>query len=152
MATTSYSASAPVAPVTPTSPLGGRLADLGLLALRVMAGLMFAQHGAQKILGWFTDAQAARPLPAVGSLSWVAGVLELVGGPLVALGLFTRPVAFVLAGLMAVAYFTVHAPQAFWPVVNKGELGVLYCFVFLLLAAAGAGAYSLDALRRGRRR
>jgi putative oxidoreductase len=143
-------AGVPAPPVTPTSPLGGRFGDLALLALRVMAGLMFAQHGAQKLLGWFADPQRGGPLPAAGSLPWFAGVLELVGGPLIALGLFTRPVAFLLAGQMAVAYFMAHAPQGFWPIVNRGELGALYCFVFLLLAAVGAGAYSLDALLRRR--
>jgi putative oxidoreductase len=139
------------APVTPTSPLGGRFGDLALLALRVVAGLMFAQHGAQKLLGWFADpSRAGGGGPPVGSLPWIAGLLELVGGPLLALGLFTRPVAFLLSGLMAVAYFMAHAPQGFWPILNKGELGALYCFVFLLLCAVGPGAYSLDALRRRR--
>ena len=148
----SYSAPTPAPPVTPTSRLGGRSADLALLGLRVVGGLMFAQHGAQKLLGWFANPQAARALPAPGSLSWIAGVLELVGGPLIALGLFTRPVAFLLAGTMAVAYFKAHAPDGFWPIVNRGELAVLYCFVFLLLAAAGPGAYSLDAALRSRGR
>ncbi len=154
MATSSYSTATsgtPHAPVTPTSPFGGRFGDLTLLALRVMAGLMYAQHGAQKLLGWFADPKGGGQLPAPGSLPWIAGVLELVGGPLIALGLFTRPVAFLLAGQMAVAYFMAHAPQGFWPIMNRGELGALYCFVFLFLAAVGGGAYSLDALLRRRR-
>ena len=79
-------------------------------------------------------------------------MLEVVGGVLVALGLFTRPVAFLLTGQMAVAYFMAHAPQGMWPVLNRGEPAVLYCFIFLLLAAAGPGAYSLDAALRGRGR
>lgn len=150
MASQSYPTS-PTAPVTPTSPIGGRFGDLALLALRVFGGLMFAQHGAQKVLGWFADPQGGGFSPPVGSLPWIAGILELVGGPLIALGLFTRPIAFLLAGEMAAAYFMAHMPRGFWPIVNKGELAVLYCFVYLLLAAEGPGAYSLDATLRGRR-
>jgi putative oxidoreductase len=158
MATQSYSSHPhatppPAAPVTPTSRFGGRAADLALLGLRVVGGLMFAQHGAQKLLGWFADPQrGGGPLPAAGSLPWMAGVLELAGGTLIALGLFTRPVAFLLSGLMAVAYFMAHASQGPWPILNRGELAVLYCFVFLLLWVVGGGAYSLDAVLRGRRR
>ena len=82
------------------------------------------------------------------SLPWIAGVLELFGGALLALGLFTRPVAFVLAGQMAVAYFLAHAPQSFFPLLNGGDAAILYCFVFLYLVFAGPGAWSLDALPR----
>jgi putative oxidoreductase len=114
-----------------------------LSILRIVTGFLFMTHGAQKLLGY--------PAPMPGSLPtliMVAGVLELFGGLLILLGLFTRPVAFILAGMMAVAYFMAHAPGGFWPLLNKGELAVLYCFVFLFLAAAGGGAWSIDRLWR----
>jgi putative oxidoreductase len=112
-----------------------------LSVLRIVTGFLFVAHGTQKWLGF--------PVPrgsptSLWSLSGVAGVLELVGGALVLVGLFTRPVAFVLSGLMAFAYFIAHAPQGFWPIVNRGELAALYSFVFLYFAAAGGGAWSLD--------
>lgn len=113
--------------------------------LRIVTGLLFMQHGAAKLFGvphvaMFDGVQ-------LFSLMGVAGVLELVGGALVAIGLFTRPAAFLMSGEMAVAYFMAHAPQGFFPILNQGELAALYSFVFLYLAAAGAGAFSLDALR-----
>lgn len=113
--------------------------------LRIVTGLLFLQHGSAKLLGaphvaMFDGLQ-------LFSLLGLAGVLELGGGALIVLGLFTRPVAFVLSGMMAVAYFMAHAPRAFLPILNQGELAVLYCFVFLFLAVAGAGAFGLDALR-----
>jgi len=112
-----------------------------LSVLRLVTAFLFVAHGTQKWL--------ALPVPrssptTLASLSGVAGVFELVGGFLLLLGLFTRPVAFVLSGLMAFAYFIAHAPQGFWPIVNRGELAALYCFVFLYLAAAGGGPWSLD--------
>ncbi|MFL1461935.1 DoxX family protein [Roseococcus sp. DSY-14] len=117
-----------------------------LSVLRIMAALLLMQHGMQKILGWPAN---PRPLPDAFTLYWFAGMLELVGGALLAIGLFTRPVAFVLAGLMAFAYFMGHAPRGnmFLPVLNGGNLAILYCFVFLYLSAAGPGPYSVDAAR-----
>jgi putative oxidoreductase len=119
-----------------------------LAALRIMAGLLLLQHGLQK----FFDFPAPYTMGPVTLMSMIglAGLLELVGAALVVLGLFTRAAAFILSGEMAVAYFMAHAPRGFYPIVNQGELAVLYCFVFLFLAAAGPGAFSLDALRRGR--
>ena len=116
--------------------------------LRLTAGLLLAQHGAQKLLGTFGGfggtAGATAPLMSQMGL---AGVLELVGGLLLAIGLFTRPVAFVLSGLMAVAYFMAHQPQGAFPIGNGGELAALYAFVFLAFAATGAGPWSVDGLR-----
>ena len=125
-----------------TSESGARVVIFTVL--RVIAGLLFAQHGAQKLFGALGGHQVDTLLSRAG----LAGVLEFFGGLLVALGLFTRPVAFILSGEMAVAYFTQHAPKGFWPIMNKGELAALYCFLFLFLAAHGGGAYSLDRLWR----
>lgn len=115
-----------------------------LSLLRIIAGLLFLEHGLVKLFGFPPDAQPG--VQAVGSLFWIAGVLELVGGALVALGLFTRPVAFILSGEMAAGYFMVHAKQNFFPAVNGGDAAILFCFVFLYLAAAGGGAWSFDSL------
>ena len=112
-----------------------------LSILRIVAALIFMEHGTQKLLGFpISD----NPAPALFSLSGIAGILELIGGALLALGLFTRPVAFILAGEMAVAYWMAHAPQSFYPVNNGGDAAILYCFVFLYLFAAGPGPWSLD--------
>ena len=108
--------------------------------LRIVAGFLFAQHGAQKLFGWFGGQQ----VETVMSMMGIAGVLEFFGGILIILGLFTRPVAFILSGEMAVAYFTAHLPRGFWPVMNQGEAAVLFCFIFLFFAAHGAGRWSLD--------
>lgn len=116
--------------------------------LRIVSAFLFMSHGMQKILS-FPVAPAA-PIQWL-SMSGIAGLLELVGGLLLLLGLFTRPVAFILCGEMAVAYFMAHAPRGFWPLLNRGELAALYSFVFLYLAAAGGGPWSLDACWNGRR-
>jgi putative oxidoreductase len=116
-----------------------------LSALRIVAAFMFMIHGTQKWLGFPVPRSSPTTLM---SLSGVAGLLELVGGALLLVGLFTRPVAFLLSGLMAFAYFIAHAPADFWPIVNRGELAALYSFVFLYLAAAGGGPWSVDRLLR----
>ncbi len=115
-----------------------------LSVLRIMSALIFMAHGTQKILGF---PASDRPAPDILSLSGIAGVLELFGGALLVLGLFTRPVAFVLSGLMAFAYFIAHAPRSFFPILNGGDAAILYCFIFLYLVFAGGGSWSLDALR-----
>ena len=117
-----------------------------LSIMRIVTALLFMQHGSQKLFG-IPSAQQTSPVPLL-SLIGVAGVLEFFGGLLILLGLFTRPVAFILAGEMAVAYFLRHAPQGFWPLLNRGELAGLYCFVFLYLAVAGGGPWSVDHLWR----
>jgi putative oxidoreductase len=116
-----------------------------LSILRIVAALLFMEHGTQKLLGF---PPGPNPAPALFTLIWVQGVIELVGGVLLAIGLFTRPVAFILAGDMAVAYFMAHAPRSFYPLLNGGDLAITYCFIFLYLAVAGGGIWSLDTARR----
>ena len=119
-----------------------------LSVLRIMSGLLFLQHGTTKYLSIpVTKMTGVSPL----SMSGAAGLIELVGGALLVIGLFTRPVAFILSGTMAVAYFYAHFPQGFFPILNGGELAALYCFVFLFVAAAGGGPWSVDRLRTGSR-
>ena len=117
-----------------------------LSVLRIVAALLFFEHGATKLLGFPPSDHS----PEFLSLSWIAGALELVGGALLIVGLFTRPVAFILSGEMAFAYWMAHAPRSPFPVVNGGDAAILFCFVFLYLAFAGGGPWSLDALRRWR--
>jgi putative oxidoreductase len=120
--------------------------------LRAVTGALFMQHGVQKLFGLLL--RPDRPwdgAPAAFSQMWFAGVLETFGGAMIVFGLFTRPVAFLLAGEMAVAYFQAHAPRSFWPILNGGENVVLFCFVFLYLFAAGSGPYSVDGWLRTRR-
>jgi putative oxidoreductase len=120
-----------------------------LSILRIVVALLFMTHGAQKLFGFPAPLQGGAP--PLMSLFGVSGILEFFGGLLVLLGLFTRPVAFILAGEMAVAYFKMHASAGFWPLLNQGEAAVLYCYVFLYLSVAGGGSWSLDRqVRRGR--
>ena len=117
-----------------------------LAALRIVSALLFIEHGTQK---FFNFPPAEQPFGDLINIIGLAGVLEVVGGVLLLVGLFTRPVAFVLCGFMAVAYFMAHAPQSFFPINNRGDAAILFCFVFLYLTAAGPGAFALDNRRRG---
>lgn len=117
---------------------------------RVVAGLIFFQSGAMKLFGWYGGMPGGGTPPFLSQI-WIGGVLEVAGGIAIMLGLFTRPVAFVLSGEMAVAYWQFHAPAGAWPVQNQGVPAVLYCFIFLFMAAYGAGDWSIDALLRRRR-
>jgi putative oxidoreductase len=116
--------------------------------LRVVVGFTFSLHGWQKLFGCFGGVNGKGATVPIGSLPWFAGGLEMIGGLLIILGLFTSPVAFILCGEMAVAYFKVHFPHGFIPLLNHGELAVIYCFVFLYLSVAGAGPLSLDSVVR----
>jgi len=115
--------------------------EQGLAALRIMTGLLFLEHGTMKLFAF--------PVPqgdggALSTLMLFAALLEFVGGILITIGFLTRPVAFILSGQMAVAYFMAHAPGSFWPAVNKGEAAILFSFIFIYLFFAGAGAFSVD--------
>ena len=116
-----------------------------LSILRIMTGLVLLQHPLSKLFGF----PASTFMPKVGELPWIAGIIEIVGAPLLILGLFTRPVAFILAGAMAAAYFIGHAPRGFYPQVNGGSLAIMYSFVCFYLAFAGGGPWSADAIVRG---
>ncbi|HWK34053.1 MAG TPA: DoxX family protein [Hyphomicrobium sp.] len=115
--------------------------------LRIVAAILFIEHGTQKLFGF---PEAVRGQPEMFQLTWYAGILETFGGLLLLIGLFTRPVAFVLSGLMAFAYWMAHFPQSPFPVLNGGDAAILFCFVFLYIAAAGPGAFSLDGARDGK--
>ena len=109
-------------------------------ALRIVAGFLFTLHGAQKLFGSLEGNQ----VEVLMSQRGIAGILEFFGGLLIMVGLFTRPVAFLVSGQMAVAYFIAHAPNGFWPIMNRGELAAFYCFTWLFFCAHGAGKYSID--------
>jgi putative oxidoreductase len=112
-----------------------------LSIVRIIVALLFLEHGSAKLLGF---PASPTPQPAVMTLLWAQGVIELVGGLLLAVGLFTRPVAFILCGDMAAAYFMAHAPKNFFPLLNGGDAAILYCFLFLLLFVAGPGRWAID--------
>jgi putative oxidoreductase len=118
-----------------------------LSVLRIIAAFLFIQFGTAKLYGFPAPIMPGGGTAPFGSLAWWAGVFETYGGSLLLVGLYTRPVAFLLSGEMAIAYFKGHAPQGFWPVLNQGHPAVLFCFLFLYLSAAGPGPWSLDALR-----
>jgi putative oxidoreductase len=125
----------------------GKYSESLYAVMRLMVGLLFACHGVQKLFGVLGgESQVSNPMLLA------AGIVEFAGGGLVAIGLWAGYAAFIASGLMAVAYFMVHAPGGFWPIVNKGELAVLYCFVFLYIAARGSGTLSVDAVARRRAR
>jgi putative oxidoreductase len=124
----------------------GRYSEILYFLMRFVLGLLFACHGAQKLFGVLGG-----KVMTGNPLMLTAGIIEFVGGLLIAVGLFTRVAAFLASGEMAVAYFKAHAPRGFWPVLNEGELAVVYCFVFLFIAAYGAGLYSFDRAFRRRR-
>jgi len=125
----------------------GKYSEFLYAVMRLMVGLLFACHGVQKLFGVLGgESQVSNPMLLA------AGIIEFAGGGLVAIGLWAGSAAFIASGLMAVAYFMVHARGGFWPIVNKGELAVLYCFVFLYIAARGSGTLSVDAVARKRAR
>ena len=121
----------------------GRFSPYFYALLRIVAGFLFALHGVQKLFGAL-GGQSVELMSQRG----LAGFIELVGGALISIGLFTSPVAFIASGEMAWAYFQAHAPRSFWPIMNGGELAALYCFLFLYFAAVGSGKLSIDAIRK----
>ncbi len=128
--------------VTAQSTTLDRLAPYVRSILRIMAGLLFLEHGMSRLFGF----PSPLPTPAIFTMYWFAGAIEFAGGILVTLGLFTRAAAFVMSGEMAFAYFISHASKGFFPILNRGDGAILFCFIFFYLAFAGAGPLSLDAL------
>ncbi|MGH9867008.1 MAG: DoxX family protein [Candidatus Polarisedimenticolia bacterium] len=130
-----------------------RARQVTVFLLRVVAGLLFLQAGGMKLFDWFGGIPAEHGgHPPLMSQTWIGGVLEFYGGVAILLGFFTQPVAFILSGEMAVAYFQFHQPGGAWPIQNHGEPAVLLCFIFLFFAAHGAGGWSVDGFLRRRRR
>jgi len=123
-----------------------------LSTLRIIAAFLFTQYGTAKLLAFPGAVMPGGGTASLTSLAGIAGLLEMVGGGLLLIGLFTRPVAFILSGEMAVAYFMGHAPHGFWPVLNQGSPAIFFCFLWLYVSAAGPGPWSLDALRHAARR
>ena len=128
-------------------PIALRYAPAVLSILRIVAALLFLEHGTSRLFAW----PSPIPSPEFLTMYWFAGAIELVGGILLVLGLFTRSAAFIVSGEMAFAYFISHAPNSFFPILNRGDASILYCFVFLYIAFAGPGPWSVDALL-GRKR
>jgi putative oxidoreductase len=126
-----------------------KLVDIAFFLLRVVTGFLFIQFGGMKLFGWFGGMPGGPP--ALMSQVGIGGILEVFGGALILVGLFTRPVAFILSGEMAVAYLQFHQPKGMWPIQNQGVPAALLCFIFLFMAAYGGGAWSLDALIRRKR-
>ena len=118
-----------------------RYAGQALSLLRIIAALLFLLHGASKLLGF---PPSPMPAPEFGTLMWIGGVIELVGGSLLLVGLYSRTVAFLLSGQMAVTYWMFHAPKSLYPQVNGGDAAILFCFIFLYIVAAGPGKWSID--------
>jgi putative oxidoreductase len=125
-----------------------RAVQVTYFLLRVVAGFLFIQFGGLILFGWFGGIPGQPGRPPLMSQTGIGGILEFFGGIAILLGLFTRPVAFILSGMMAVAYWQFHAPSGPWPVLNQGVPAILFCFIFLYMAAKGGGDWSLDAMIR----